>query len=191
MLVLVICFTYAVISPVVLPFGCVYFTAALLVYKKQILYVYTPMYESGGIMFPSACRYALYGLAISQITLLGYAILREGYYQPIVLFPLPFITIQVARYNSKTFVDPSKTLCLERATELDKRVTVETDEAFVDSENIHFSADAYRQPVLTEPAMEPMPYRTGEPDPIQEEISRMVNSSDNLYPHESHSDEDT
>ena len=33
LLVIVICFTYACISPVVLPFGCVYFSAALLVYK--------------------------------------------------------------------------------------------------------------------------------------------------------------
>ena len=56
LLVIIICFTYACISPVVLPFGCVYFSAALLVYKKQMLYVYTPAYESGGTMFPSACR---------------------------------------------------------------------------------------------------------------------------------------
>jgi len=190
LLVLVICFTYAVITPVVLLFGFVYFSAALLVYKKQALYVYTPMYESGGIMFPSACRYALYGLAISQITLLGYSILREGYYQPIVLFPLPFITIQVVRYNSSTFVDPSKTLCLERATELDKRLTVEIDASAIDSENIHFSEYAYRQPVLTEPVMEPLPYRDGQSDPIQEEISQMVHDADNLYYDEHTSDED-
>ena len=125
-------------------------------------------------MFPSACRYALCGLTISQITLLGYSILRQGYYQPIILFPLPFITISVLRYNSRTFVDPSKTLCLERATELDKRLTVETDASAIDSENIHFSEDAYRQPVLTEPVMEPMPYREGELDPMQEEISHII-----------------
>ena len=33
LLVLVICFTYAVITPVVLPFGCLYFSAAWLVYR--------------------------------------------------------------------------------------------------------------------------------------------------------------
>jgi Calcium-dependent channel, 7TM region, putative phosphate len=52
LLVVVIVFTYAVICPIILPFGLLYFTGALMVYKKQLLYVYRPVYESGGAMFP-------------------------------------------------------------------------------------------------------------------------------------------
>ena len=46
LLCVVIVFTYAVISPIILPFGLIYFLGALTVYKKQILYVYSPVYES-------------------------------------------------------------------------------------------------------------------------------------------------
>lgn len=56
LLVVVIVFTYAVICPIILPFGLLYFTGALMVYKKQILYVYRPVYESGGAMFPVSLR---------------------------------------------------------------------------------------------------------------------------------------
>ena len=56
LLVIVICFTYACISPVILICGALYFQSALLVYKKQILFVYTPVYENGGAMFPSAVK---------------------------------------------------------------------------------------------------------------------------------------
>jgi Calcium-dependent channel, 7TM region, putative phosphate len=52
LLAVVIVFTYAVICPIILPFGLLYFSGALMVYKKQILYVYRPVYESGGAMFP-------------------------------------------------------------------------------------------------------------------------------------------
>lgn len=74
-------FTYATISPIILPVGAFYFLAALLVYKKQLLLVFTPTYESGGIMFPTACRRTLIGLMCGQITLIGYTVLRMGFYQ--------------------------------------------------------------------------------------------------------------
>lgn len=56
LLVIVICFTYACMSPVILLCGAIYFQLALLVYKKQILHVYTPEYEDGGQMFPSVVQ---------------------------------------------------------------------------------------------------------------------------------------
>ena len=50
LLVIVICFTYACISPIILPVGSIYFLCALIVYKKQILVFYTAEYEGGGVM---------------------------------------------------------------------------------------------------------------------------------------------
>ena len=69
LLVIIICFTYACITPFVLLVGAVYYFVALLVYKKQALYVYTPAYESGGRMFPQAVEKTLFALLISQLTL--------------------------------------------------------------------------------------------------------------------------
>ena len=77
-LVIIICFTYACISPLVLPVGSLYFFVALLVYKKQALYVYSPTYESGGKMFPQAVSKTLFALVISQLTFIGYTLIRKG-----------------------------------------------------------------------------------------------------------------
>ena len=80
-LVIIICFTYACISPLVLPVGSLYFFVALLVYKKQALYVYSPTYESGGKMFPQAVSKTLFALVISQLTFIGYTLIRKGVFQ--------------------------------------------------------------------------------------------------------------
>jgi hypothetical protein len=66
-----IVFTYAVICPVIVPFGMLYFGFSLIVYKKQILYVYQPVYESGGAMFPGALQKTLFGLTCGQLTFIG------------------------------------------------------------------------------------------------------------------------
>jgi Uncharacterized integral membrane protein len=81
LLVIVICFTYACISPFILIFGALYFIGALMVYKKQVLYVYSPSYESGGSLFPLVCDRTIVGLICGQLTFMGYSIIRGGHYQ--------------------------------------------------------------------------------------------------------------
>lgn len=81
LLVIVICFTYACICPIILPVGAVFFAFALMVYKKQLLYVYTPVYESGGALFPDVCQKTLYGLVTAQLTFIGYTIIRGCRYE--------------------------------------------------------------------------------------------------------------
>lgn len=82
LLVLVICFTYACISPIILPVGALYFLGSLIVYKKQVLLICNnDNHESGGVMFPAVLRRTLIGLICGQLTLIGYTILREAYYQ--------------------------------------------------------------------------------------------------------------
>jgi hypothetical protein len=146
LLVIVIVFTYAVICPIILPVGLLYFCGSLIVYKKQVLYVYQPVYESGGAMFPSALQRTLFGLVCGQLTLIGYLVTRQFYYQPIFLLPLPVATIWGMgyfhqHYASKyqravvfvmacmnrsnfsplaAFSEPSERLSLERAREYDR-----------------------------------------------------------------------
>ena len=74
--VIAICFTYAVISPIILPFAAVYFFCALLIFKKQMLFVYTPEYESGGDHYPIAMDRTLVGLICAQFTFVGFVFLR-------------------------------------------------------------------------------------------------------------------
>mmetsp|Transcript_19053 Transcript_19053/g.27923 ORF Transcript_19053/g.27923 Transcript_19053/m.27923 type:complete len:1047 (+) Transcript_19053:87-3227(+) len=153
LLVIVICFTYACISPIILVFGTLYFMGALLVYKKQLLFVYTPLYESGGQLFPSVCDRTLVGLICGQITFIGYCLIRKGHHQPFFLAPLPFITLYFMYRFSTLWNYPSRRLSLERAVELDENNRIEWSR--------HFREDAYRQPVLTESVAEPSAFGTG------------------------------
>ena len=170
-------FTYAIICPVILPVGLLYFIGALVVYKKQVLYVYSPVYESGGAMFPLAVQRTLFGLVCSQMTLLGYTLTQGCYYQTAALIPLPIITVLVMGYFHNTFVVPSTRLSLERARHYDRSLhgnvrnlgvlreqefdwsaglEVETEQKSdqsagnIESRRRCFSDSSYRQPVLTE-----------------------------------------
>jgi hypothetical protein len=183
LLVVVIVFTYAIICPIILPVGLVYFLGALVVYKKQILYVYSPVYESGGAMFPLAVQRTIFGLVCGQMTLLGYTITRSCYYQPIALVPLPIMTVYAMRYFHRTYVEPSTRLSLERAREHDRRTAHRASEkeglpagasaglALCASE---FDQNAYRQPVLTEVASEPWSYRRGATDEETQNVRRKI-----------------
>eukprot|EP00986_Skeletonema_menzelii_P004681 scaffold1625_cov144-Skeletonema_menzelii.AAC.10 len=140
LLVIVICFTYSCISPIILPVVAAFFLGAWLVYKNQILIVYNPSYESGGTMFPMVCHRTLTGLICGQLTFIGYSMLREGFYQALMTFPLPVITIKMMDVFKNLYEVPGRNISVERAVELDMQRNAATA----------FSPEIYRQPVLTE-----------------------------------------
>eukprot|EP00581_Thalassiosira_minuscula_P017487 CAMPEP_0183711430 /NCGR_PEP_ID=MMETSP0737-20130205/6933_1 /TAXON_ID=385413 /ORGANISM="Thalassiosira miniscula, Strain CCMP1093" /LENGTH=1006 /DNA_ID=CAMNT_0025939935 /DNA_START=103 /DNA_END=3123 /DNA_ORIENTATION=+ len=146
LLVIVICFVYACISPVILPVGASFFLGAWLVYKNQILIVFNPLYESGGTMFPMACHRTLIGLVCGQLTLIGYSIMRLGFYQALMMLPLPLITVKMMDVFKTLYEIPGMCISVEQAVELD---------AAKGGVQSSFSADVYRQPVLTEKVVEP------------------------------------
>jgi len=157
----VICFTYSVISPVILLVGAIYFYLAMVVYKLQLLYVYTPQYEGGGDLFPAVCQRTLIGLTCGQVSLLAYLFIRVSTkgWQPLVLVPLPFFTVYTMQKLRAMYDIPSQSLSLERAVVLDRK-----NERTGKGKEIMagFDKHAYRQPLL-EPRnlhIEPEPYRT-------------------------------
>jgi Calcium-dependent channel, 7TM region, putative phosphate len=107
LLVIMIVFTYAVICPVIVPFGLLYFIFSLVVYKKQILYVYQPVYESGGAMFPGVLQKTLFGLACGQLTLIGYLFTRGAIVQAVFLMPLPMVTVWGMGYFHENYSSKS------------------------------------------------------------------------------------
>ena len=156
LLVVVICFTYSCISPIIMPVGAVFFLGSWLVFKLQILTVYNPWYESGGTMFPMACHRTLIGLVCGQLTLMGYSVMREGFYQALVIFPLPLITIKMMSVFNNLYASPGSVISLERAVELDAQKDVQSS----------FSGDVYRQPVLSERITEPRSNRQQQLAPL-------------------------
>lgn len=174
LLVIVICFTYACISPIILPIGAIYFLGALMVYKKQLLYVYTPSYETGGSLFPLVCDRTIVGLICGQCTFMGYSLIRGGYYQPLAIVPLIFFSLWTMTYFHENYAQPSDRLTLERAMELDKKVEIvenattrqKRKEMNCPIPKDTFSKDHYKQPVLTEKHGYPLFYRMGKEDEL-------------------------
>ena len=86
------------------------------------------------------------------MTFLGYVILRQGIYQPVILFPLPFFTTSIMRRFEKLYIRPSTHLSLQRAQQLDH------DEQEIRLRE-EFNTDTFRQPALATEAIYPMSYR--------------------------------
>mmetsp|Transcript_9175 Transcript_9175/g.22503 ORF Transcript_9175/g.22503 Transcript_9175/m.22503 type:complete len:215 (-) Transcript_9175:918-1562(-) len=184
-----IIFMYAVICPIIIPFGTLYFGFSLIVYKKQILYVYQPVYESGGGMFPGSLQKTFFSLILGQLTFIGYLFTRKAIFQGLFLLPLPFATIWIMKYFGQHYAKSSTNLSLERAREYDrigewlaanknlrssqKSVALDPSrqikaEYGIAGRRLQFQKDSYRQPVLTRRTMNPKNYRRGKPDPEAE-----------------------
>eukprot|EP00592_Proboscia_alata_P001420 CAMPEP_0194382168 /NCGR_PEP_ID=MMETSP0174-20130528/58524_1 /TAXON_ID=216777 /ORGANISM="Proboscia alata, Strain PI-D3" /LENGTH=843 /DNA_ID=CAMNT_0039167247 /DNA_START=724 /DNA_END=3255 /DNA_ORIENTATION=+ len=174
LLVIMICFTYSCISPIILPVGAIYFIGALLVYKKQALFVFRPVHESGGLSFPPAITRTLVGLICGQLTFIGYLAVLDCLAQVYFLSPAPFITLYFMRLFHKEYVKPGYCLTLERAAEIDtlqrthdaalqktRDATLQQTHDAGKFEGIvhYFDPESYRQPILTEPLQKPQPYR--------------------------------
>lgn len=197
LLVIVIVFTYAIICPVILPVGMLYFAGSLIVYKKQVLYVYTPIYESGGTLFSVAVQRTLFGLVCGQLTLIGYFLIRGCRLQALFLLPLPVVTVFGMRYFRQHYADPSLLLSMERAREYDRVAEFyDYDEPSLDdraglvltpsspngleSRRRNFDKDCFRQPVLTEGVIKPLPYRRGRPDELTVKAKEILSRTNGM-----------
>jgi hypothetical protein len=99
LVIFVIVLSYAMVAPLILPFGAAYFAIGYVVWKNQVrgiadatsmrpapptrayaqlLYVYIPQYESGGRLWPKLFKYMLTGLFIAQLTIVGVLGLKQA-----------------------------------------------------------------------------------------------------------------
>lgn len=62
-----VCLTYAMVNPFILVVGIPYFFSCQLTYKHQMLFVYEPLYETGGVFFPKIFRRFIFALIIAQV----------------------------------------------------------------------------------------------------------------------------
>ncbi|KAK1696781.1 hypothetical protein QYE76_013478 [Lolium multiflorum] len=84
---------YAVVTPILLPFIIVFFSLAYLVFRHQIINVYSQQYESGALFWPDVQRRLVAALIVSQILLLGLLSTQEAEKSTVALLPLPVLTI--------------------------------------------------------------------------------------------------
>ncbi|KAL6906102.1 hypothetical protein ACP4OV_003703 [Aristida adscensionis] len=84
---------YAVVTPILLPFIIVFFSLAYIVFRHQIINVYSQQYESGAQFWPDVQRRLLAALIVSQILLLGLLSTQEAEKSTVALLPLPVLSI--------------------------------------------------------------------------------------------------
>ena len=113
LLVITICFVYAVITPAVVPFCAVYFAAAELVYKRNLLYVYVPTSESGGTLWPKVVWGMLVALMTSHCVLIGYFYFTAGALLcASLVVPLPCAALAFGLWAERAFFEPAQYLSL-------------------------------------------------------------------------------
>lgn len=88
-------FTCSVLAPLILPFLLVYFFLGYVVYRNQILNVYTTRYESGGQLWPIVHNTTIFSLVLAQVIAIGVFGIKKspiasGFTIPLVVFTLLF-----------------------------------------------------------------------------------------------------
>jgi len=96
-LMFTICTTYAVVSPLILLFGALYFFFAYMVFTYQLVYVYKKGNEYGGRLTPTVYGRLNYGMVIGQLVVTAMLVLLDAVWQSIIFLSLPILTIGICR----------------------------------------------------------------------------------------------
>jgi hypothetical protein len=118
-LLVVVCATYACIAPLSLIGGLFYFGGASYVYKHQMLYVYEPIYETGGKWWPKIARCVVVALLFAQSTMVGMMVLKGTYTEIYFLVLIILITSLYYWYIASTYEPLAAQLPFDMATSID------------------------------------------------------------------------
>jgi hypothetical protein len=121
LLVFLVATMYSVIAPLVSVASSVFFGLAALVYRRQLLLLYSNSFESGGAFWQSLYARVSLALVLGNVTLLGFMALRGGYRQSPALVPCVLLPIAQWFYNNEKYGLPSQRLSLELAREMDRK----------------------------------------------------------------------
>ena len=153
-------YSYAVIAPLVLLTGLLFFGLASVVLRYNCLFVFVPKLESGGAYFPMLFDYSVTAMVTGQIVLIAFLGLKGSVSCAYALFPLPLLTwYYTTRVNAAYRERSIVVLAKDQAVRIDKnneRIRGDIWETF--------DPKCFVQPFLSEREVEPMPYRRVEGD---------------------------
>ncbi|CAF1930773.1 unnamed protein product [Brassica oleracea var. botrytis] len=135
---------YAVVTPILLPFICVFFAFAYLVYRHQIINVYNQQYESCGAFWPHVHGRIIASLLISQLLLMGLLTSKKAANSTPLLIILPILTLSFHKYCKHRFEPAFGKYPLEDAMAKDK-LEKETEPELNMKADL---ADAYLHPIF-------------------------------------------
>lgn len=96
LLVFVIGFTYACISPIVAPACLLFFFVAGIFKRYQFVYMFAPVFQTGGQFWPLVYDKIIICMVVGQLTWIGVVLLKQSTISLVLLVPLPCITLFVA-----------------------------------------------------------------------------------------------
>jgi hypothetical protein len=155
--VLCVVLLYWVICPVVVLFALPLFWSWYYMWKYQYVFVVTRTYESGGDLWFTIYRYAMYGLFAGTFTFMAYMGIKQGESQGPLLFPLPVIILIAWKHTEACFKVQSMHMPFDLTIKDDLQRLSPKEEVIA-----KFSESFMKQPNLVGPAhIFPYPYRIG------------------------------
>lgn len=118
-LVTVLCASFANVAPLLLFPGLLYFACAGYIYTHQMLYVYQPMYETGGRWWPTVAACTVTALIFAQSTMIGMMILKETYTEIYFLIAIIVYTVWYYYNTMANYAVLATHLPFDQATSMD------------------------------------------------------------------------
>lgn len=128
---------YAVISPLILPFLCVFFAFGFLIYRNQVINVYEPEYESAASFWPSFHRNVIVALILKHVTLIGLFSVKRAFASTPFLLPLPIVTYLFHLFCSEKFYHAFVNYPLQEARLKDKNELGVDVKSFLETAYLH------------------------------------------------------
>jgi len=120
--------TFSIICPLIAPIAAIYYGMRYLANKYMLVYRAEENYQSGGKVWLRAYSQYITGLVMFHVVMICLLALKEMIGPPIIVLPLPFITLVVASSTMKKYEAPMHRMSLIGASNRD-----EEDEHLKDS----------------------------------------------------------
>ncbi|XXG46923.1 hypothetical protein AAC387_Pa02g1651 [Persea americana] len=96
--------TYFLLAPIILPFLLGYYCLGYIVFRNQLLNVYSPRYETGGKFWPIVHNSTIFSLILMQAIAVGIFGLKKLPLASSLTLPLPILTLLFNQYCRKRFL---------------------------------------------------------------------------------------
>ncbi|KAM6550055.1 hypothetical protein CsatB_021731 [Cannabis sativa] len=112
--------TYFFLAPLILPFLLVYYCMGYVIYRNQLLNVYSPKYETGGKFWPIMHYSTIFSLILMHVIAIGLFGLKKVPLAASLIVPLPILTLLFNEYIRKRFVPIFQAYPVESLVKKDK-----------------------------------------------------------------------
>jgi len=112
---------YSTISPIVLPFCAVFFGLGYIISKYQQLYLFNPIFETGGTFWPIVFTRMIAATIVGNLTLVGILGLKQVPAEAALSAPLPFLTFSFWLWIHHKFKNECEFLPLSECKLIDEK----------------------------------------------------------------------